>query len=133
LLEGQTVPPSWLARFDLVGLDPRSGLRRQLEQRLRAEGLGLRFGPDAGGWQAAREYARHGLGVALMPLSLLEPPDRDTCVLRLLPEDVQVRDRLVWRRGETSEGQEALRQALGEAARGRAAEVRARWGGILPV
>ena len=28
----QTVPLVWLARFELIGLDPRSGLRRQLER-----------------------------------------------------------------------------------------------------
>lgn len=131
LPEEQTVPLAWLARFELVGLDPHSGLRRQLEQRLRAEGLQLRFGPDAGGWQAARAYARHGLGVALMPLSLLEPADRNTCVLRLLPADLQVRDQLIRRRGELNEGQEILCQALREAAHECEGRLRARWQGTV--
>jgi DNA-binding transcriptional LysR family regulator len=130
LPEEQTVLLTWLARFELVGLDPRSGLRRQLEQRLRAAGLQLRFGPDAGGWQAAREYARCGLGVALMPLSLLEPADRNTCVLRRLPSDVHVRDHLIRRHGDLNEGQEVLCQSLREAAREREGQVRARWQGL---
>jgi DNA-binding transcriptional LysR family regulator len=132
-LESQAAPLSCLAEFELVGLDARSGLRRQIEQRLRADGRALRFGPDAGGWQAAREYARHGLGVALIPLSMLEPTDRDNCVLRLLPDDCCVRDLLLRRQGEPGEGQAALRQALLEAAQDRGEKVRRRWSGLLPV
>jgi DNA-binding transcriptional LysR family regulator len=133
ILESQKAPLSCLAEFELVGLDARSGLRRQIEQRLRAERRALRFGPDVGGWPAAREFARHGLGVALIPLSMLEPADREDCTLRLLPDELCVRDSLLRRDGDSSEGQTALYQALREAAQVRGEEVRRRWSGILPV
>jgi DNA-binding transcriptional LysR family regulator len=133
MLESQTAPLSCLTEFELVGMDARSGVRRQIEQRLRAAKRSLRFGPDAGGWQAAREYARHGLGVALIPLSMLETGDRDDCVIRLLSDEIRVRDFLVERRGEPSDALVALRQAILEAARVRGDEVRRRWAGMLSV
>jgi DNA-binding transcriptional LysR family regulator len=130
-LEGQAVPLARLADFELIGLDAQSGVRRQLERCGGGPGRPLRFRVEAGGWAAARECAREGLGVAVVPLSLLAREDRNDLVIRLLAGDVGVRESLLYRREATNPGHEALRRALSCAVEARQRELRARWHGIL--
>ena len=114
--EGQPVPLAQLSGFALVGLDPQSGLRRQLERHFSDTSSRPSFPIEAGGWEAALEYARHGLGTAVVPLPLLDPTDRRDLVLRLLEPRLVVRDVLLDRSLETSPEHEAFRDALRQAA-----------------
>ena len=82
---------------------------------------------EAGGWEAALEYARHGLGVAVVPLALLDPSDRRDLVLRLLEPSLVVRDVLLDRSPETSPEHEAFRDALRQAATEEMLRVRRLW------
>jgi DNA-binding transcriptional LysR family regulator len=126
---GRTVRIEALAHFQLVGLDPRSGLRRLLERELRRKKLDLRFLSEggAGGWAGARAYARHGLGVALVPLAALQPEDVRELTIRRLPDSFGIAENLIYRRGEPNTAQRELRAALVRAAAGHQKEVRNRW------
>jgi DNA-binding transcriptional LysR family regulator len=108
-----------LGGLELVGLDEHSGVRRQLEARLRAAGAKPpRFGIGAGGWLAAREYARLGLGVALVPLSVLARMGREGLVVRLLDTAAFcMREHLLYRADADRQALHALRAALVDAAR----------------
>jgi hypothetical protein len=123
------VPVVRLVDFMLIGPDSESGVRRQLEAH--TGGGRLRFAAEAAGWAAAREYARYGLGAAVVDLSVLDPEDRRTFVARLLDESAGVRDYLIYRRMALSEGATALREELRQAAAAHRAEVRERWRDIL--
>ena len=73
----------------------RSGVRRQLEQ---AAGTNVRlsFSAEGGGWSAACEFARHGLGVAILPAaSLNRMQDRFVC--RTLDRRFQLKHVLIHR------------------------------------
>jgi DNA-binding transcriptional LysR family regulator len=115
VLEGQTVPLSKLSSFPLVGLDPQSGIRRQLEAQFRGQSSDLCFRFEAGGWEAAKEYARHGLGVAIMPLSLLGREDRKEFVIRHLPSEIRIQDLMIHLDAEMRPEHEAMKRALYEA------------------
>lgn len=86
------LPLKQLANVELVGLDPQSGIRRRIEERLRAAGREPMFlpGTGAGGWYAAKELARHGLGAALVPLAIMSPTDQSAFVLRHLPNELAI-------------------------------------------
>jgi DNA-binding transcriptional LysR family regulator len=130
-LEGQAVPLSRLGDFELIGLDAQSGIRRQLEDHANGSGRPLQFRVEAGGWAAARECAREGLGVAVVPLALLARDDRKDLVIRLLATDVGVREFLIYRHDTLNAGPAALRLALRRAVEARQQELRDRWHGIL--
>jgi DNA-binding transcriptional LysR family regulator len=132
-LEGQAVPLARLAEFDLVGLDAQSGIRRQLEREAAETGRELHFRVEAGGWAAARECAREGLGVAVVPLALLTVADRNDLEIRLLGGNVGGREFLVYRRDTVEPGHAALRQALRDVVAARQQELRERWQGYLGV
>ena len=114
VLEGQTVPLSKLSAFPLVGLDPQSGIRRQLEAQLRGKSRGLCFRFEAGGWEAAKEYARHGLGVAVLPVPLLAREDRKDFIIRRLPPEIRIQDLLIDRDAEQGPAHEAMKVAMKE-------------------
>ena len=114
VLDGQTVPLSMLARFPLVGLDLQSGIRRQLEAHLRGRTPGSCFRFEAGGWEAGKEYARHGLGVAVLPRPLLARDDHKDFIIRRLPPEIRIQDLLIDRDAdaEMAPAHEAMKQAL---------------------
>jgi DNA-binding transcriptional LysR family regulator len=116
VLDGQTAPLSMLTRLPLVGLDRQSGIRRQLEAHVRGHlpSLGFRF--EAGGWEAARECAREGLGVAILPAPLLTPDHRKDLIIRRLPPEIRIQDHLIDRDGEAAPAHEAMKRALRESA-----------------
>ncbi len=119
-----TLPRAWLAQFPLAGLDAESGLRRQLE---RIGGRPLRFCVEGGGGGTALGCARHGLGAAVVPLSLLTRDDRDDLMICLLPEAVSITERLIHRPGSDANEHQALRDALRASARKADAEMRKEW------
>ncbi|MFO0952827.1 MAG: LysR family transcriptional regulator [Isosphaeraceae bacterium] len=127
-LQAQAVPVERLRDFDLIGPDPQSGVRRQLEAKL-GPGV-LRFALEAGGWDASREYARHGLGAAIVPLAVLEREDRNDLAVRRL-EGVSLRDTVIDRGQEGDPAHDEFRAALTAAAGATVEEVRRRWEGIL--
>ena len=86
-----------LGGFVLVGLDESSGARIQLERRASEVGVRLRFGPSGGGWIAAREYARHGLGAAIVPAETLADGDAGELLVRRLDHSLWPRDHLLHR------------------------------------
>jgi DNA-binding transcriptional LysR family regulator len=112
VLEGQTVPLEMLTRFPLVGLDPQSGIRRQFESHIRGKSPALHFRFEAGGWEAAKEYARHGLGVAVVPLPNLCSDDRSDLIIRQIPAEIRNRDLLIGRDGEMAPAHERMKLAL---------------------
>src|SRR5262249_8214452 len=109
-----TVPLKKLAAFPLVGLDSQSGIRRQLEAHCRGKVPGLCFRFEAGGWEAAKEYARHGLGVAVLPLALLAREDRKDVLVRRLPPEIRIQDLLIDRDAAMSPAHEAMKLGLKE-------------------
>jgi DNA-binding transcriptional LysR family regulator len=127
--EGQTVPLARLVDLPLVGLDAQSGLRRQVEAHFRGRSPGLCFRFEAGGWEAVREYARHGLGAALLPVALLQPDDTNTLIVRPLEPVLRVRDAILLRDAPTTPHVGALREALFQAARELRDRVARTWGG----
>jgi DNA-binding transcriptional LysR family regulator len=91
-------------------------VRRAVEAAARHEGARLTFGPPAAGWLAAKEYARAGLGVALLPRGAARPDDAGL-VVRRVGGPVRVTDRVVYRAGDGPVPVDALREALLEVAR----------------
>jgi len=114
ILDGQTVPLSKLSAFPFVGLDFQSGIRRQLEAHVRGKSPWLCFRFEAGGWEAAKEYARHGLGVAVLPLPLLARDDRKDFIIRRLPLQFHIQDMLIDRDMELGPAHEAMKGAWKE-------------------
>lgn len=106
-----------LAGTELVGLDDQSGVRRAVEAAARQDGARLTFGPPAAGWLAAKEYARAGLGVALLPRGAARPEDTAGLVVRRVGGSVRVTDRVVYRAGDEPGPVDALRESLVEIAR----------------
>jgi DNA-binding transcriptional LysR family regulator len=129
IMESQEVRYEMLAEFELAGLDGESGLRRQLERR--CPGRPLRFRIEGGGWAAARELARRGLGAAIVPLSLLHPDDRKELEIRRLGRDAGHTERLIYRADDTGPEREALRQVVCQAFHDRQREAEQHWHGKL--
>jgi DNA-binding transcriptional LysR family regulator len=122
-------PLALLSGSEFVGLDRQSGIRLQLEAEFQKAGLPLKFVADAttGGWSAAKEYARHGLGAAIVPLPELALDDSDAFVIRRLPERFAVSDHLLRRPPLPDSPDSAVVAALRTAARQTLQEVRERW------
>jgi len=114
-----------LAEQKFVGLDPDSGIRRLFERILRRENLSIAFEPGTGtgGWPAAKEFARRGVGIAFLPLAELEPIDRDGLIVRRLPEAFSVEDSLIHRPTELNSAAAAAKEALIRSAKSHARRV----------
>ena len=131
ILKGQQVPLKLLTRWDLVGLDPQSGVRRFLERQLATSKDRLRFVAETGGWAGAKEYARCGLGVAILPLACIEPDDLEDLVARRLPSEVGVRHSIIARQEDQREAVAQVCQAIRDVARERAEKVQRQWRRVL--
>lgn len=131
VLAGQRVPLRMLVRWDLVGLDSSSGVRRQLEQKFATKVNGLRFVGEAGGWSAVKEYARQGLGVGLVPLATLSREDLTDLAVRRLSDDIFIEYLLVHRTAIDDAGLEMMLSALRDAARQHEQELERYWSGRL--
>ena len=86
-----------LAKVTLVGLDESSGVRTQLDRQAADAGVRLRFGATGGGWLAAREYARHGLGAAIVPVEALGDVAAEEFLVRRLDRPLWPGDHLLHR------------------------------------
>ncbi len=93
---------SYLPQWELIGLDRDSGIRQQLEAACRPSAE-LYFAVEGGGWDAAREYARLQVGVAILPEALLTSADRKTFVIRRLGKAFAISERLIWRKNSRDE------------------------------
>ena len=92
----ETVSLSSLAQFELAGPDARSGVRQQLE-RAAGQKMPLTFSQEGGGWSAAREFARHGLGMAIIPQACLARTDQNDLVVRPLDRKFRLQHLLIQR------------------------------------
>lgn len=125
-LPDKGVKAAALPTFPLILPESNAGLREQLDRKLfEAKVLSqISIAMEVGGWQAQLAYVREGLGVGLLPASVLSrhgkglltkplaadlaPPHRLRLICRAIP-DGHVPD--------LSEPGQALRKALHEAAR----------------
>jgi DNA-binding transcriptional LysR family regulator len=70
-----SVPARALTSFPLVLPEPDASLRKELDRRLRSADVegDLQVVLEVGGWRALLAYVRAGIGVGLVPQSLLVP------------------------------------------------------------
>ncbi len=115
LPSSQSVPISKLEQWELVGPDSQSGIRRQLESRV-SEGK-LYFAAEGGGWSAAREYARAGLGVAIVPRVTVRREDRKDLVCRKLSPQFAIAHYLLRRAEPQNRFEQEVMKALVDTAR----------------
>ena len=113
----QVIPLSRLTTWELIGPDRQSGLRRQLEQRLRDQSL--YFITEGGGWSAAREYARQGLGVAIVPAATVDRANAGALVSRRLSPEFGITDYLLHSRDEARHFVHAVKKAIAAVVRTR--------------
>ncbi|HEY4263108.1 MAG TPA: LysR family transcriptional regulator [Schlesneria sp.] len=90
------LPVKYLSRWSLIGPDRQSGLRRQLEDKVAS----LSFLAEGGGWGAAKELARVGLGVAIIPLATVTVADREELICRRLSTEFAITDVVVHRKDD---------------------------------
>lgn len=125
----KSVPLEKLSRWELVGLDSQSGIRRLIERELRKKRLTLRFVPHTGtgGWPAAKEYARQNLGAAILPLAALDPADADRFTIRRLSDRCSIQDYVIHRESELNSVQKRMKEELMQAGKILVKEVVKRW------
>jgi len=131
ILAGQEVPLEMLIRLPLIGLDRSSGIRRQLERAFANRSDRLRFGMNAAGWLAVKEYAKHVLGVGILPLGLLSREDIEDLVIRRLPSELCIRHYLVHRKDATNPYLSDMKTSLAEAAKVHEEELLRRWNQVI--
>lgn len=105
LPESRSVPISNLTQWELVGPDRQSGIRRQLESKANGP---LYFVVEGGGWEAAKQYARLGLGVAIVPMATIKPGDEQQFICRRLSNQYVINDVIVVRDEESDPYQQQL-------------------------
>lgn len=93
------VPVSLLNTWELLGLDRNSGIRRKLERQI-PQGENVCFVTEGGGWSAARELARRGVGVSVLPLATLRIADRKDFIIRRLSDELAVEKLVIYRTHE---------------------------------
>jgi len=131
VLAAQTVPVAMLSGWRLAGLDRESGIRRQLEGMMSGQREQLAFVQEAGGWPGVKEFVRQGICAGLMPLALLSREDLQELVIRRLPTELAISNRMIHRRDAEPEIVEAAKSALRTAASEYEREVERRWHGRL--
>ena len=105
-----------LRQWTLVGPDRQSGIRRRLEQALKSQDT-LTFATEGGGWTAAREFARHGIGVAIIPQVIITGPDIDHFVCRNLDRRFVLEELLIQRGSKLPQTLRPVIEALSQATR----------------
>lgn len=131
ILSAHEVPLNTLARWNLIGLDENSGIRRQLDSLAIGNGIQLRFSIEAGGWGACKEFAKHGLGVAVIPLATVRHEDLERLVIRKLTSEVYIRYALIYRFDDERPGLKALVTCIQQGAQNHAEKVARQWSGVL--
>ena len=131
VLAGQVVPVDMLAEFPLAGLDPESGIRRQIEALMRERGQRVTFTLEAGGWLGVKEFVRQQLCAGLMPLALMWPEETKQFMIRRVSPELSVAYRIVHRRDTEEDTLDQVKAALRKAAEGFQQEVERRWSRVL--
>ena len=131
VLAGQRVPLGKLAGWTLIGLDEHSGVRRQIEYAFTAAGKRPRFSVQAGGWLGVKEYANHGLGVGIVPLSILSLEDHDHLVIRRLDTTLQLAYSIIHRRSTSNRFVNDFIKQLKAAGKDHEETIRRRWNSVL--
>lgn len=128
-----SLPLSRLVRWRLVGLDEQSGIRRLLESEIHKKRQSLQFAPGTGtgGWPAAKEYARQGLGVAVLPVAELHTEHMAELVARRLADTISFQDYLIHGPEMLNAVQYDFKQSLCEAARQHEAAMRDKLSALL--
>jgi DNA-binding transcriptional LysR family regulator len=129
---GTSVLPEMLTRWRLVGLDRESGIRRKIQRhliglKLKSPGLKFLSRTGLGGWPVAKEYARQGLGVAVLPLAGLTADDTRELTIRRLSEQLVMEDFLIHRTDLLNTAQQTVKDALQRAAKKHEQNVRRMW------
>lgn len=130
----KTIPPDELTRWKLVGLDRESGIRRAIQRHLvRLKKPNLRFFSQTGmgGWPIAKEYARQGLGVAVLPIACLSPNDAADLTIRRLSDDLVMEDFLIHRADPLTRSQRAVKDALQRAIEQHERDTRRLWKNLV--
>ena len=130
-LRGQEVPVDTLSHWDLIGLDPRSGVRRQLEAVASTVGCQLHFTAHAGGWWAIKEFMKAGIGVAILPLDMINQEDVGLCTIRRIAPANSIHEHVITRRGDSREIMSKLREMLVGCGAKHMESERRRWDGVL--
>jgi DNA-binding transcriptional LysR family regulator len=120
------VPLDLLSHGEFVGLDRQSGIRLQLETEFQKLGRPLRFVREtaAGGWAAAKEYTRHGLGPAIIPRSAVVAGDDLVFAIRRLPERFAVTDYLIRRSASAARAASEFVKVMRQVAQQHSREIR---------
>lgn len=94
------VTPAVLAGLSLLGMDPQSNVRHQLDRALVAAGLPVAARPavQPGGWASAVECARQGVGTAVVPADMIRVDP--ALVVRPFLAGFRLADRVVWCEGQ---------------------------------
>jgi DNA-binding transcriptional LysR family regulator len=111
----QTMGIREMAGLVLVGLDDGASMRTRLERQADDAGVRLEFAMTGGGWLAAHEYARNGLGAALLPSECLSEAHWQELIVRNLAEEFWPSDHVLSRLGSRGELR-AFREVLAEPA-----------------
>jgi len=104
--EGRPLSPAVLGELELLGIDPQSNVRHQLDRAMVAAGVGVPRRPAVhpGGWTAALACARLGIGSAVVPADLLPGPDAGL-VVRPFLSGFRIADRVVWATADDRTGE----------------------------
>ena len=131
ILKGQEVPLALLSEWPLVGPDSNSGIRRYLEGKARSAGNDLQFIAESGGWHGAKEYARCGIGVAILPLAFLDKDDLNDLVARRLTGSVSIGHSLIRRSDDKREIIQQVCEMMRTVSARHVEKSARRWHGIL--
>jgi len=130
-LADKAIQPKALTRFPLVLPEPDSGLRKEFDRRCRDAGIGdrLKVAIEVGPCQTTLAYVRDGVGVGVLPRSIVDRPDG--LVVKSMPPKLSPPNtvRVICRKRagsddlDLSEGAIRFLEALRDAARGMAANM----------
>ena len=112
LAQKKRVALDQLGRLELLGLDDRSGVRRQIERLAKQRDVTLRFSIEVAGWFAAWACAKEGIGVALIPRDVAERHSKSGLVIRDVEPSRAIHHALIWRRDVQADEVLAAREAL---------------------
>lgn len=94
--KSKAIPVKTLSQMELIGPDRNSGLRQRMEDHFQHREL--MFVVEGGGFTSFKEYAKQGLGVAIVPDSLITPSDARSLVTRRLSRDLSLTYNAVYRK-----------------------------------
>jgi hypothetical protein len=86
---------------------------------------------ETGGWPIAKEYARQGLGVAVLPIACLSPIDAEDLTIRRWSDDLVMEDFLIHRAVSLTRSQRAVKDALQRAIEQHERDTRRLWKNLV--